>query len=158
MKLLIVLGEGGHSKEMLTLVDMLGDDLEYGYLLTQDDEVSEAKINRPGPIYRVRRPRDKVHHPFLDALKTLQCGWQSLRILARFRPDAVLSSGPAVAIPVSVVARLLGSQVLFVETGSRVTALSTTGRLMLRVAHLFIVQWPDLRERHPQAVYAGRLF
>ena len=158
MKILVALGEGGHTKEMLTLVDMLGDHFSYGYLIVQDDEVSESKLRRPGPIFRIVRPRDKEHHLLKDVFKTFGSGWQSLRALRRFRPGAVLSSGPSVAVPICVLARLLGIKVIFVETGSRVTALSMTGRIMYRVAHLFFVQWPELQEHYPKAIYAGRLF
>jgi UDP-N-acetylglucosamine:LPS N-acetylglucosamine transferase len=63
-----------------------------------------------------------------------------------------------VAVPACALARLLGIKVIFVETGSRVTALSLTGRLMYRIANLFFVQWPDLVQRYPKAIYAGRLF
>jgi beta-1,4-N-acetylglucosaminyltransferase len=158
MRLLIALGEGGHTKEMLTLVDGLGDDLQYGYLIIEDDEVSEAKIRRPGPVYRVLRPRDKQHNLALDVYKTVRSGWQAWRALRSFHPDVVLSSGPAVAVPVCVLARLTGRRVIFCETGSRVTALSMTGRIMYHVAHLFFVQWPELTQRYRKAVYAGRLF
>ena len=66
MRMLVILGEGGHTKEMLTLVEMLGDGLEYGYLIVQDDEVSESKIRRRGPVYRVLKPRGKKHHLLRD--------------------------------------------------------------------------------------------
>jgi beta-1,4-N-acetylglucosaminyltransferase len=158
MRLLVILGEGGHTKEMLALVEMLGDDLEYGYILVRDDEVSEGKIRRPGPVYRVIRPRDKQHHLLRDICKALYSGWQSWRALRAFRPEAVLSSGPAVAVPACIAARLMGIKVIFVETASRVTALSLTGRILYRVAHLFFVQWPELVARYPKAIYAGRLF
>ncbi len=158
MKALIALGEGGHTKEMITLVDMLGDDLEYAYMVVQDDVVSESKIRRPGPVYHVQRPRDKEHHLLRDMAKTARGLWQALRILRDYQPDVVLSTGPSVAVPVCIMARLLGKKVIFVETGSRVTALSTTGRIMYHVAHLFFVQWPELAEHYPRAIYAGRLF
>lgn len=158
MKLLIALGEGGHTKEMITLVNMLGDDLDYAYMIVDDDEVSESKITCPGPVFRVLRPRDKEHHLVNDAIKFIRSTWQSWRVLRTYRPDAVLSTGPSVAVPICVLARLTGKKVVFVETGSRVTHLSTTGRIMYRVAHLFFVQWPGLREQYPRAVYAGRLF
>jgi len=163
VKLLVILGEGGHTKEIVTLVEMLGDQvddrpLEYVYLLVADDTVSASKISRPGPVYRVRRPRDKAHHLLGDVLKTLQSAWQSWSILRQVRPAALLTSGPAVAVPACVLARLMGVRVIFVETGSRVTALSLTGRIMYHVAHLFFVQWPGLQARYPRAIYAGRLF
>lgn len=156
--LLIALGEGGHTKEMLTLVDMLGDDYAYAYVVVDDDPISEAKIRRRGPVYRLLRPRDKAHNLLRDALKFAASARQAWRILRKVRPTAVLSTGPSVAVPVCILARLRGARVIFVETGSRVTALSTTGRIMYRVADLFFVQWPELRERYPRAVYAGRLF
>lgn len=158
MKILVALGEGGHTKETLTLVDMLGDDLEFGYLVVQDDEVSERKIRRPGPVFYVLRPRDKQHRLLHDVTKTLRSAWDSWRALARFRPDALLSSGPSVAVPVCVLARLARRKVIFVETGSRITGLSLTGRIMYYVANLFFVQWPELRKRYPRSIYAGRLF
>ena len=158
MRLLIALGEGGHTKEMITLVDMLGDRYEYGYLIAKDDEVSEAKIRHPGKIYRVIRPRDKAHRLLADIFKTLCCGLQAMRVLLAFKPQAVLSTGPSIAAPVCVLAKLMGIRVIFVETGSRVTVLSTTGRIIYRFADLFFVQWPELVERYPKVIYAGRLF
>jgi len=159
VRALVVLGEGGHTKEMLTLVDMLGEqDFEYGYVLVEDDVVSEAKIRHQGPVFRLPRPRGKEHHFLRDVCRTLYAAWRAWHILRRFRPQVILSSGPAVAVPVCFLGRFLGAKVIFVETGSRVTRLSLTGRLMYRVAHLFFVQWPELQERYPRAIYAGRLF
>lgn len=158
MRALVVLGEGGHTKEMLALVESLGNDLQYAYLLVEGDEVSQAKVTRPGPVYRVRRPRDKDHHFVRDALRTLRSSFQSLGVLKAFRPDVVLASGPAVAVPVCLLARLMGRRVVFVETGSRVTRLSLTGKLLYPVATLFLVQWPELARQYRRAVYAGRMF
>ncbi len=158
IRLLMVLGEGGHSKEMLTLVDLLGDGYEYAYLLTHEDPLSAAKIQRPGCIYRVIRPRSKDDPAWVATGKLVLCLLQSLVVLLRAWPDAVISSGPAVAIPISFWAKLCRRSVIFVETGSRVQHLSLTGRLMRPLADLFFVQWPALQSEHPRAIYAGRLF
>ena len=158
MKLLVVLGEGGHTKEMLHLVDSLGPKYRYVYLLVRGDELSERKIRIPGPVYRVQRPRYKVHNLLLDGVKTLICAVQSLYVLLRERPRAVLACGPGVAVPVCLLSKLLGIAVIFIETGSRVRRLSTTGRIIYRFADLFLVQWPELLPSCPKAVYAGRFW
>ena len=174
MRILIVLGEGGHTKEMLTLADMLFEQatdparagepqeadvtIEYGYVIVRDDVVSESKLHRPGPVYRVLRPRDKEHRFLNDVLKTMRSACDSLLALAHFHPVAVITSGPSVAVPACIIARLMRIKVIFVETGSRVTALSTTGRIMYHIAHLFFVQWPELQEHYTRAIYVGRLF
>ena len=68
MKLMIVLGEGGHTKEMLSLVDLLGTGYEYSYLLVMGDELSEEKIVAPAKLHYAQRPRDKAHNLILDVL------------------------------------------------------------------------------------------
>jgi len=158
MKLMVVLGEGGHTKEMLQLVGLLGREYEYAYLVVRGDELSESKISVLGPVYYLQRPREKAHNLLLDVLKTIRCGWQALVALRRERPDAILSCGPAVGVPPCAVAKLLGIRVIFVETGSRVRALSMTGRILYRFADLFLVQWPQLLGDYPRAVYAGRFW
>ena len=156
--LLLVLGEGGHSQEMLRLAELLGPIYRYCYILVRDDELSAAKIRRPGPTYRVIRPRDKKHNLFFDALKAVLCGLQALVILLRCRPDAIIASGPGVAGPVCVAAKVMRRKVIFVETGSRVHALSKTGRIIYSFADLFFVQWPQLLPHYPRAIYAGRIW
>jgi len=157
MRVLAVLGEGGHTKEVLVLLDQITEDYQYGYLVVQDDEISETKIKKPGPIFRVIRPRYKKFNLIKDILNTLRCFWKSFLVLRRFHPDVVLSSGPSVAVPVSVLARLLRRKVIFIESGSRVSTLSMTGKIMYRFAHLFFVQWPGIKKKYPKTIYVGRL-
>ena len=157
MKILAVLGEGGHTKEMLALIALLSARNEFGYVLVRDDDLSEQKLTVPGPVFHVIRPRDKAHNLLNDVRKFALCMGQAAGIVRRFRPRAMLSTGPSVAVPVALVCRLMGVKVIFVETGSRVTALSGTGRIMYRIANLFLVQWEPLLEQYPRAVYAGRL-
>jgi UDP-N-acetylglucosamine:LPS N-acetylglucosamine transferase len=156
-KVLAILGEGGHTKEILILVDLMGPAYRYEYVVTHQDPLSAAKIRIAGPIHRVTRPRSKDDNAIVAAGKLLRCALQALGVLRRSRPDALLTSGPALAVPFAFWARLLGVRVIFVETGSRVRRLSLTGRLMRPLAHLFFVQWPQLREQHPAGIYAGRL-
>ena len=155
--LLFVLGEGGHSQEILRLAELLGPDYSYCYILVRDDEVSAAKITRSGPAYRVIRPRNKMHNLVLDAVKTVVCGLQAVAILLRCWPDAIIATGPSVAVPVCMASKLLHRKVIFIETGSRINTLSMTGRIMYHFADLFIVQWPQLLPLYPRAIYAGRI-
>ena len=157
MRLLVVLGEGGHTTELLNLVDLLGDGYDYHYVVSKEDNLSASRIRCPGPIYSLTRPRGKCTGPLHSVFRTLLTGIESLRILLRIRPAAILSTGPAIAVPVSIFGKLFGARIVFVETGSRIKALSLTGRIMYRWADLFFVQWTQLAEKLPRAIYAGRL-
>lgn len=157
MKLLVVLGEGGHTAELLNLVSLLGGKYKYHYIMTKNDNLSFQKITIPGPIHRLYRAREK-NTKLIDAIiKTLIDGIKSFWLIIRVRPDAILSCGPAIAVPVSIAGKILGRKVIFVETGSRVNHMSLTGRIMYHCADLFFVQWPQLKKKLPRAIYAGRL-
>ena len=56
-----------------------------------------------------------------------------------------------------LVGRLLGIPTVFVETFTRIDRPSLTGRIMYRLAHRFLYQWPGLARYFPRAVYGGRV-
>jgi len=157
MRLLIVLGEGGHTKQMLNMVDLLGNSYDYHYVISREDSLSASRTKYPGPIHRLTRPRGKNTRTTNSVFRTMLAGVESLQVLLRVRPATIISAGPAIAAPISILGKLLGARIIFIESASRVTALSLTGRIMYRWADLFFVQWPQLTEKLPRAIYAGRL-
>ena len=162
LKLLMVLGEGGHTKQMLRLAELLGPDYQFHYLAAEGDQLSSGNLPHPGPVYRLTRPRSKVHGhtdpPWTAAWQTLRATWQALRLVWRLRPHAIIGAGPSISVPPSLAGKLLGAKVIHVESASRVTRPSLTGRLLYPVADLFFVQWESLLVRFPRARYAGRLW
>ena len=166
MRLLIVLGEGGHTKQMLNLVSLLVDhkdqDLgknsyEMHYIIARQDHLSADHIRHPGPIHRITRPRGKSTGKASAMCRTILAGIESLALLLRVRPAAIISAGPAICVPVSILGKLLGARIIFIESSSRIRHPSLTGRIMYRWADLFFVQWPQLQEQLPRALFAGRL-
>jgi beta-1,4-N-acetylglucosaminyltransferase len=157
MKIVVVLGEGGHTAELLNLISLLGLTYKYYYIMAKKDNLSSKKITISGPIYRLYRAREKNTKVFDAIIKTIVDGIKSFFILIRIKPDAILSCGPAIAVPVSIAGKILGKRIIFVETGSRINYLSLTGRIMYHCADLFFVQWPQLKKNRPRAIYAGRL-
>ena len=77
-------------------------------------------------------------------------------VLRKERPDAVVSTGAGVSVPFVWAARLLGIQTVFIEDLTRVSGLSLSGKLVYRVADVFLVQWPELAARYRRAQYRGR--
>ena len=86
MKLLVVLGEGGHSTELLNLVDLLGDRYEYHYVISKQDKLSADQLRIEGPIYRLLRPRGKDTALALAVLRTIVTAFQALRVLLLVLP------------------------------------------------------------------------
>jgi len=157
MKVLVILGEGGHTTQMLKLVELLGPVHDYSYLIQKYDNTSEEKIRLTGPVYRAIHPREKTPNLLTTLKLSFLCGIEECLILLRARPKAILGAGAGLAVPISVFGRLLGVKIIHVESASRVHSLSLTGKIMYRIAHLFFVQWEPLKKKYPKAIYAGRL-
>jgi UDP-N-acetylglucosamine:LPS N-acetylglucosamine transferase len=153
------MGEGGHTKQCLRLVELMGTAAyRYSYVLVAGDQVTQAKLSTSGAVYRVWRPGTTKSNRLLRLLLVPISAIQSAIAVAQVRPDAVLSTGPGVAVPVCAAAKLVGACVIFVEDFCRVRRLSLTGRLMRSLADLYFVQWEDLQPQVPGAVYAGRVY
>ena len=112
----------------------------------------------PGRIHRCRRPHLKERHQWKALLGYAVLALQSIGILLRARPHALIHAGPAMTIPVSVLCKIFRVPIVFIETGSRIHTASKTGRFLYGMADLFLVQWPELQEEvFPDACYAGLL-
>ncbi|MEM3433792.1 MAG: PssD/Cps14F family polysaccharide biosynthesis glycosyltransferase [Candidatus Methanomethyliaceae archaeon] len=157
MIILAVLGSGGHTTQILKLIELLGDRFEYRYLVGIGDALSPSKITREGKVYFVHRARDHGDGAFITALKAMRLFLESLFVIVSVKPDVVLSAGPGLAVPISILAKIFGKKVIFVESWSRVYSASAAGRILYRFADLFFVQWPELKRVYPGAIYAGRL-
>ena len=77
-------------------------------------------------------------------------------VLRKERPKAVISTGAGVSVPFVWAARLLGIRTVFIEDLTRVSRLSLSGKLVYRIADVFLVQWPELAARYRRAQYRGR--
>jgi UDP-N-acetylglucosamine:LPS N-acetylglucosamine transferase len=160
---LVVLGAGGHTRQMLRLVELLGPDYDYSYVISKNDPVSVDKIAIPGEIFYITQPREKIRGRTDGAFTVLRrmpiSVWQAWQILSRSRPDAIFGAGPSLQIPIAIAAKMRGIPHIFIETASKIEFLSFTARLVYRL-HLynrFYVQWESLTEMYPGTRYAGRL-
>lgn len=153
---LVVLGSGGHTAEMLALVGQLGPKNRYVFLVSDDDEVSAKKVQRR-IVVKVRRPTKRGWGFGKTVVSILTSLAQSRKVVAKTRFDMIVGCGPGICIFPMFFARLRGKKVVFIETVSRVHTHSWTGRIVYKFADLFYVQWKEQMAKYPKAVYGGRL-
>ena len=82
----------------------------------------------------------------------------AIRVLRAERPDVIVSTGAAVAVPFFYIGKLMGSKCVYVEVFDRVDSATLTGRLVRRVSDLFVVQWEEQLNVYPGAVNLGSVF
>ena len=90
-------------------------------------------------------------------LKQIINFYEAYKIIKREKPKLILSTGASPAVVFCIVGKLFKVPTVYVESFSRVTSLSLTGRIMRYLADEFIVQWPTLQKKYPNAQYYGNL-
>jgi hypothetical protein len=99
-----------------------------------------------------------AHHPTTRNIPNLLRNFVlAIRHVRRVRPDLVVSTGAAVAVPFFVVARLLRLPVVYVEVFDRIDSPTLSGRLCRPISTRFCVQWPEQQEHYPGSIVIGPL-
>jgi len=131
-KLLVVIGSGGHTAEMVHILrSFLSDEKKTKkrdfsnlfpkreYIFAVSDKTSVAKIERfereevqggTNGEYRnhfVPRAREVGQSYFTSVFTTLLAFWHSWRVYRKTKPDAILTNGPGTCVPV-ILACFLG--------------------------------------------------
>jgi beta-1,4-N-acetylglucosaminyltransferase len=157
-RIAVILGRGGHTAETLSIVNNLGPNYDYLYLIGILDSLTPSKIKIPGRVLPVIPPRLLPQDSkIMSIIRTVITLFLSFIYLLLFRPRIVISCGTGLTVPIFYAARTIGIKTVFIESIARVESLSITGRLLLGKTNLFIVQWRELATRISGAVYGGQL-
>ena len=57
-----------------------------------------------------------------------------------------------------LIGKIFGSKVIYIETFANIHTKTITGRLIYKVADLFVVQWESMLELYPKATYGGWIY
>lgn len=99
-----------------------------------------------------------AHHPTTRNIPNLLRNTRlAIRHVRRLRPDLVVSTGAAVAVPFFLAARALGIPTVYVEVFDRIDSPTLTGKLCRPIATAFCVQWPEQQPLYPGSVVIGTL-
>lgn len=132
-RVLLVCSPGGHLMQMLCLQPAWADLRRTWVTLEAPDSKrlldEEQVVLARGPTNRSLRA----------LVANLRLAWGVVR---EQRPDAILSTGAALALPFFLAGKLFGARLVYVESLTRTDALSLTGKLVYPLADAFFVQWP----------------
>jgi len=146
MKIALVCANGGHLTEMMELKEVYSGHEHFWVTYHGTDSLSL------GRTYYYRDHRSlllKMAVQFLTA-------WL---IVLKERPGLVITTGGAIAVPISIYCRVLGIHVIYIDCGTRVFERSGTGRFMVHLADVFLTQWPGMTQKYGKnARYWGGLF
>lgn len=79
-------------------------------------------------------------------------------MLRKEKPDLIVSSGAAVAVPFFYIGKLMGAKVVYIEVFDRYNKPTLTGKLVYPIADKFIIQWEEMKKIYPKAINLGSIF
>jgi len=98
------------------------------------------------------------HHPTTRNLPNMVRNYfLARRLVKRYRPDLIVSSGAGVAVPFFVVGRMHRVRTVYIEVYDRIDLPTVTGKLCYPLSSLFLLQWEQQRRFYPRGQVIGRL-
>ncbi len=149
MKVCLVGSSGGHLTHLYMLKPFWENEERFWVTFDKADAKSLLKEERFYPCY----------FPSNRSVKALIINtYRAFKILCKERPDLIISSGAAVAVPFFYVGKLYGAKTIYMEVFDRVNHSTITGRLVYPMSDRFLVQWEEMKEVYPKAINLGSIF
>lgn len=99
------------------------------------------------------------HYPTNRNLKNLiKNTILAVKVLKEYRPDVIISTGAASAIPFFYIGKLLGIKTIYVEVYDRIDSPTLTGKIVYPVTDHFLIQWKEQQKHYKKGKYVGGIF
>ena len=90
-----------------------------------------------------------------NLIRNIGVAWKVLR---KEKPDVIISSGAAVAVPFFYLGKLFGKKLIYIEVFDRIDKPTMTGKMVYPIVDKFIVQWEEQKEVYKKAINLGSIF
>ena len=149
MKICLVGSSGGHLAHLNMLKPFWSREDRFWVTFDKEDARSILKDEKMYPCYfpTNRNLKNLIKNTFL-----------AIRILRKERPDVIISSGAAVAVPFFYLGKLFGAKTVYIGVFDRIDKPTVTGKLVYPVTDKFIVQWEEMKKVYPKAINLGSIF
>ena len=147
MKVCLVGSSGGHLTHLYLLKPFWKDKERFWVTFDKEDAISILEDEIFYPCHYPTNLKNLVKNTIL-----------AFNILRKERPDVIVSSGAAVAVPFFYLGKIFGAKTVYIEVFDRIDAPTMTGKLVYPVTDKFIVQWEEMKKVYPKAINLGVIF
>lgn len=148
-KICLVGSSGGHLTHLYMLKPFWEDKERFWVTFNKMDANSILKNENKYYCYYPtnRNIKNLIKNTFL-----------AIKVLRKEKPDLIISSGAAVAVPFFYIGKLMGAKTVYIEVFDRIDKPTITGKLVYPITDKFIVQWEEMKEVYSKAINLGSIF
>lgn len=149
MKVCFITSSGGHLTHLIQLKEWWKDKERFWVTFEKEDSKSILKDEKKYWCYfpTNRNIKNLIKNAFL-----------AVRILFKEKPDLIVSTGAAPAIPFFYLGKLFGAKVVYIEVYDRIEKPTITGKVVYPISDLFILQWEEQKKFYPKGRVLEGLF
>ena len=154
-KVIFISSTGGHLSELMQLKGIFNK-YDYHIITEKNDTTLKLKEKYGDRInYLVYGARNyMLSYMFKFPYNILK----SLILFLKIRPDVIVTTGAHTAVPMCYIAKLFKKKIIFIETFARVNSKSMSGKMINKIADVFLVQHEEMLDVYKNAIYKGELY
>lgn len=149
IKVCLVGSSGGHLTHLYMLKDFWKDKKRFWVTFDKKDAQSILKEEKK---YYCYYPTNR------NIINLIKNTFLAIKVLKKEKPDLIISSGAAVAVPFFYIGKLMGAKTVYIEVFDRIDKSTLTGKLVYPVVDKFIVQWEEMKKVYPKSINLGSIF
>lgn len=151
IKICFAASTGGHFEQLMMLKPLM--DKYDSFIIT---EKTQYKSNTNGiRTYYL----NQVNRKELTCCPRMIANvFKTFRIYSKEQPDLIICTGVLAMLPMCLWMKLKKKKVIYIESFAKVTSPTLSGKLMYKYADQFYVQWPQMKEIYPNAIYLGGIY
>ena len=147
-KICFISSSGGHLEQLQMLQPIMKTD---SFIITEKIDSIDMKGNN---YYLQQINRREI----LVIIKIILNAFKSLMIFVKEKPDIVICTGALSTIPFCIISKIFNAKLIYIESYAKVETGSLTGKLMYRIADKFYVQWREMLNVFPKAIFKGGIY
>ena len=149
LKVCLVGSSGGHLTHLYMLKSFWENKERFWVTFDKQDARSMLKDEKVYPCYF---PTNR------NIINLIRNTFVAVRVLRKEKPDLLISSGAAVAVPFFYLAKIMRKKLIYIEVFDRIDKPTLTGRLVYPIVDKFIVQWEEMKTVYPKAINLNSIF
>ncbi|MCT4411951.1 polysaccharide biosynthesis protein [Leuconostoc falkenbergense] len=148
-KIFLVASSGGHFEQILMLKS-LGK--YFSLKFVTENVPYDLNVKNTLFVSQLNRRDNFFLFKFIKSL------FQATKFILQEKPVAIISTGALSSIPFLLVGKFLGKKIIFIESYAKSDSPTLTGKIAYLFADMFIVQWEEMKNVYPKALYLGSIY